>query len=102
MIRGFFVLVGGFAVAFGIWLITVQNVHNRACNAAHPTLGQLTGQGMSSECLNIVWYYFCGFALLAFGLIAMVTAVSMMRKQRRGRRVREAVKPPGRFDGFPS
>ncbi|MGD0054600.1 MAG: hypothetical protein ABSC34_04085 [Acidimicrobiales bacterium] len=101
MIRGFFVVVGTFCIGFSIWLIAEQNVHNRACDAAHPTLGQLTGQGMSSECLNIVWYYFCGFALLAFGLIAMITAISMMRKQRRGHRTREIPKP-GPFDGHPS
>jgi len=101
MIRGFFAVVGAAAAGFGVWLIVVQNVHNRACDAAHPTLGQLTGQGMTSECLNIVWYYFCGFALLAFGLISLVTALSMMKKQRRGRRVRE-IPEPGPFAGHPS
>jgi phage shock protein PspC (stress-responsive transcriptional regulator) len=89
-------LVGLGATTYGVWIIASDNSRNTACNASHPTVGGLSSSiGMGSGCLNIVWVYFLGFALLAFGLLAMVVAMSMMRKlrKRRGKYVEKARSP---------
>jgi hypothetical protein len=100
MTRAFFFVVGAAFAGVGVWLIAHENVTNNACNAAHATLGQLSGVGETSACLNIVWYYFGGFALLAIGFISMVTAVSMMKRRRAS--PRREVHAPGPFDGWPT
>jgi hypothetical protein len=100
MSRAFFFVVGAALAGVGVWLIVHEQVRNNACNAAHATLGQIGGVGETAACLNVVWYYFGGFALLAIGFISMVTAVSMMKRRRPG--PRRQVEEPGPFDGWPS
>jgi hypothetical protein len=69
----------------GVWLIVIEQPKNAACNAVHPTLSQLTTTGTSSTCLNIVWFYFGGFALVAFGALTLVIASAMARKVRKNK-----------------
>lgn len=95
-------VVGLGATGYGVWIIVSDNSRNTACNAAHPNVGSLsTSIGMGSGCLNIVWVYFLGFALLSFGLLLIVVAVSMMRKLR-GRRGKYVERKPNPHAGKPS
>jgi hypothetical protein len=90
------------ATTYGVYIIVSDNSRNTACNASHPTIGGLSSSiGMGSGCLNIVWVYFLGFALLAFGLLAMVVAMSMMRKLRK-RKGKYVEKAPNPHAGMPS
>jgi hypothetical protein len=69
----------------GIWLIVLEQPKNAACNAAHPTVSQLTTVGVGTSCTNIVWSYFGGFALVAFGALTVVVASAMGRKIRKNK-----------------
>ena len=74
----------------GVWLIIIEQPKNAACNAAHPTLGQTSIVGASTACTNIVWSYFGGFVLVAFGALIFVVAMAMMKKTRRNKAPRRA------------
>ena len=90
MMRYIVVLLGLVTAVVGIWLIVLEQPKNAACNAAHPTLSQLATVGASSTCTNIVWIYFGGFALVAFGALTVVVAAAMMRKTSRNKAPRRA------------
>jgi hypothetical protein len=90
MMRYIVAFLGLLTAGVGVWLIIDEQPKNAACNAAHPTLGQLATVGASSTCLNIVWSYFGGFVLVAFGALTFVVAVAMMRKTRRNKGPRRA------------
>jgi hypothetical protein len=90
-------LVGLASTSYGVWIIASDNSRNTACNATASTVGKTSttlGLG-ASGCLNIVWVYFLGFALLSFGLLLMVVAMTMMRKlqKRRGKYVERRPNP---------
>jgi uncharacterized membrane protein len=88
-------IVGLSATTYGVWIIVSDNSRNTACNATNQNIGGLPSTiGMGTGCLNIVWVYFLGFALLCFGILLMVVAMSMMRKiRRRGKYVERAPNP---------
>ena len=91
MFRRIVVLLGLAAIGIGVWLITTEQPKNAACNATnHSGAGGLsgTGIGVGGSCLNIVWSYFGGFVLLAFGVLTVVVALSMMTKTRRNKNAR--------------
>jgi hydrogenase/urease accessory protein HupE len=93
MFRSIVALLGLAATGVGIWLITTEQPKNAACNASsHGGTGGLsgTGIGVGTSCLNIVWSYFGGFVLLAFGVLTVVIALAMMRKTRRNKNPRRA------------
>src|ERR1017187_578044 len=93
MFRSIVVFLGLAATGIGVWLITTEQPKNAACNASsHGGAGGLsgTGIGVGSSCLNIVWTYFGGFVLLAFGVLTIVVALSMMTKTRRNKNSRRA------------
>jgi Co/Zn/Cd efflux system component len=89
MFRSVVAFLGLAATGVGIWLITTEQSKNAACNATSG-VGQLTGIGESTSCLNIVWSYFGGFALSAFGVLTVVVALLLMRKTRRNKNLRRA------------
>ena len=91
MMRYIVAFLGVVTGAGGVWLIVLEQPKNAACNAAHPTLGELATAGASSTCTNIVWSYFGGFVLVAFGALTVVVAAAMMRKTRRNKGPRRAV-----------
>lgn len=70
------------AIAVGGWLIATEHAKDAVCNAHN---GQITGIGMSSNCLTVVGSYFAGFALVVVGVLALVTTLSVMRKRSRNR-----------------
>lgn len=90
MMRYIVAFLGLVTAGVGVWLIVLEQPKNAACNAAHPTLGQLGTVGASSTCTNIVWSYFGGFVLVAFGALTVVVAVAMMKKTRRNKGPRRA------------
>jgi len=92
MFRSIVAFLGLAATGVGIWLITTEQPKNAACNASsHGGTGLSgTGIGEGTSCLNIVWSYFGGFVLLAFGVLTVVVALSMMRKTRRNKNPRRA------------
>jgi hypothetical protein len=83
MMRSIVAFLGLVATGVGIWLIAIEQPKNAACDASHPTINQLTQVGVGTSCLNIVWSYFGGFALVAFGILTLTVALVMMRKLRR-------------------
>jgi hypothetical protein len=91
MTRYIVAFLGLVTAGVGIWLIVIEQPKNAACNAAHPTLEQLATVGTNSTCTNIVWSYFGGFALVAFGALTVVVAAAMMRKTRRNKGTRRTV-----------
>jgi predicted lipid-binding transport protein (Tim44 family) len=101
MTRFFAFILGLGATGYGVWIIVSDNSRNTACNASNPNIGGLTTNiGMGSGCLNIVWVYFLGFALLSFGILLTVVAASMMRKMRR--RGKYVERKPSPHAGKPS
>jgi predicted lipid-binding transport protein (Tim44 family) len=79
-------IVGLAATSYGVWIIASDNSRNTACNATQSNVGKVTTTlGLGSGCLNIVWVYFLGFALLSFGVLLMIVAMTMMRKMRKRR-----------------
>jgi uncharacterized membrane protein len=81
--RSIVAFLGLVVTGVGIWLIAIEQPKNAACNASHPTVSQLTQTGVGTSCLNIVWSYFGGFALVALGILTVTIALAMMRKVRR-------------------
>jgi type III secretory pathway component EscV len=90
MVRSIVAFLGLVTAGVGIWLITIEQPKNAACNASHPTISHLTQVGVGSSCLNIVWSYFGGFALLAFGILTVTVAFVMSRKVRKNKGPRRA------------
>jgi hypothetical protein len=90
MMRRIVAFLGLVTAGVGVWLIVIEQPKNAACNAAHPTLGTTSIVGVSTACTNIVWSYFGGFALVAFGALTFVVAVAMMKKTRKNLAPRRA------------
>jgi hypothetical protein len=91
MFRRFVVFLGLAATGVGVWLITTEQTKNAACNASHHTGGSGlsgTGIGVGASCLNIAFSYFGGFVLIAFGVLTVAVALSMMGKTRRNKNPR--------------
>lgn len=82
MMRKSFLLLSIAAVAVGIWLIVRVHPLNGVCSS---NSSPLTGAGISANCMNMVSFYFVGFALIVGGLIVMMLAMFSMAKHRRRR-----------------
>lgn len=90
MMRRIVAFLGLVTAGVGVWLIIIEQPKNAACNAAHSTLSQTAIVGTSPACTNIVWSYFEGFVLVAFGALILVVAFAMMKKTRRNKNPRRA------------
>jgi hypothetical protein len=77
MFKRFAVLLGLATMGVGLFLITIEQSKDNACNANR---GRLASFGMSRECVHIVWTYFGGFGLIIAGLIIVLIGLASMRK----------------------
>jgi hypothetical protein len=75
-------VLGLVAAAFGGWLVHHEEALNSFCNGevSNPT----HGFAIPSNCLNIVWPYAEGFALLIAGVIFVFAALMLTRRAMAG------------------
>jgi hypothetical protein len=76
--RRLFFVLGLVAAAYGGWLVHHEEALNSYCNGevSNPTHGFV----IPSKCLNIVWPYAEGFALLIVGAIFVFAALMLTRR----------------------
>ena len=77
-------ILGLFSAAYGGWVVHHEVALNNFCNAqsVNPTQGFV----FSPQCLNIVWPYSEGFALLILGAVLVVGALVWSRRTMAGER----------------
>jgi hypothetical protein len=84
VIRRITVLLGLATLSVGVWLITRAHEVTTACSS---NASPLTGAGLSLNCMNMVSFYFLGFALAVGGLVIMMLALfAMVKREHRARR----------------
>lgn len=71
-------LLGLVSAVYGGWLVRHEGHINAMCNAqvTHPKDGFI----ISSQCLNVVWPYSEGFALILLGAIFVFAALMLTRR----------------------
>jgi hypothetical protein len=89
VIRKITIVIALAAVAVGAVLITRAHSVTTACSSNG---SPLTGAGLSSNCMNMVSFYFLGFALAIGGLVIMMLALFAMGRREHGER-RSAARP---------
>jgi hypothetical protein len=62
----------------GIWLIATEHSRTMSCTAATDLVSDV-----SSSCQNAAWIYLGGFVVIGFGLIVLVSASLMRRRESR-------------------
>jgi hypothetical protein len=77
--RRFVAFLGLATMGVGIWLIAADASKNAECDK-NPNV-DLTALGAS--CQRIVFSFFGGVALVAVGLLVLLTALALMRRSRR-------------------
>jgi|SRR5271170_545176 len=77
MVKRFFELLGVATMGVGIYFVASEKSKNDACNVAE---GKFSGLGMSAQCQHVVYAYFGGFVLLAFGAFVVMFGLLATRK----------------------
>ena len=92
MFKKLVVLLGLLAMGEGIWLIANERFQNNACNASLQGL-RSPGLATSSQCFNIAFVYFGGFALSIAGALLVGFGLVLVRRQLRERRTQRSSEP---------
>jgi len=77
-------VLGLVCAAYGGWIVHHESAINATCNAAvaHPVNGFI----VPTECLNVVWPYSEGFALLILGCVFVFAGLILTRRVMSGER----------------
>jgi hypothetical protein len=81
MRRGVAALVGLALLGGGVWLIMTEHSRTTGCTARTDLVS-----GVSNSCQSAAWIYFAGFVVVGFGLIVLLLASLMRRRETRLRR----------------
>ena len=92
MFKKLVVLLGLLAMSEGMWLIANERFQNNACNASLQGL-RSPGLATSSQCFNIAFVYFGGFALSVAGALLVGFGLVLVRRQLREKRTQRSGAP---------
>lgn len=81
MMRRIWLLLSLVAIGVGLFIIKTEHAKDAVCSSNH---GQVSVNGLNSDCLTIVASYFSGFALVVIGSLAFISILALMKKRRRG------------------